>query len=96
MKTPVLEISDMELIAKFLKTDSKTVFRAVSDDMVNPVEAIQKKLILQASKYLLENKKEYNLQTENNYLWAKIAEMEQRQLKYLIDITEPYNQTPAY
>lgn len=29
------------------------------------------------------------LEAENQYLWGKIAEMEQNQLKLLIELTEP-------
>lgn len=42
-----------------------------------------------------DRKRAASITHENKYLWAKIAEMEQKQLKYLIAITEPYNQTPA-
>lgn len=31
-----------------------------------------------------------DIQAENTYLWGKIAELEQRQLHYLINITNPY------
>lgn len=96
----ILTVADFELIAKHLGYSTTTVQRVLLDDMLYPVPQKTKERILDYSTQYLTSKNEtlanYIPKTENQYLWAKIAEMEQKQLKYLIDITEPYNQTPAY
>lgn len=41
----------------------------------------------------LTPKQRKSLKAENLFLWQKISEMEQKQLKYLINLTEPVEKT---
>ena len=93
----VFDIGFYECFLKYLHLNQDGLITLINPDQNLSIKSSVEKFTDKVQKDFLGTEViGQSIVSENKYLWAKIAEMEQKQLKYLIGITEPYNQTPAY